>query len=99
MLMASKQAVPVSLCEVLRQIFCHHDRRSLDRDYQNRYSALAAFYTMIHAPASTTMEEIFIRATSLSIASPIPAVSAFEKSDFLLEGPTSWKLASICIRL
>jgi hypothetical protein len=65
MLMASKQAVPVSLCEVLRQIFCHHDRRSLDRDYQNRYSALAAFYTMIHAPASTTIEEIFI----LSIAS------------------------------
>jgi hypothetical protein len=89
MLMASKQAVPVSLCEVLRQIFCHHDRRSLDRDYQNRYSALAAFYTMIHAPASTTMEEIFIGALS-----HIP-----EKSDYLFEGPTSWKLASICIRL
>jgi hypothetical protein len=92
MLMASKQAVPVSLCEVLRQIFCHHDRCSLDRDYQNRYSALAAFYTMIHAPASTTMEEIFISA--LSIASHIP-----EQSDYLLEGPTSWQLASICIRL
>jgi len=47
---------------VLRQIFFH--RRSLDRDYQNSYSAMAAFYTMIHAPASTTMEEIFIRALS-----------------------------------
>jgi hypothetical protein len=50
------------VCEVLRQIFCH--RRSLDRDCQNRYSAMAAFYTMFHAPASTTMEEIFIRASS-----------------------------------
>jgi hypothetical protein len=94
MLLATKQAVPVSLCVVLRQIFCH--RRSLDRDYQNRYSAMAEFYyTMIHAPASTTMEEIFIRA----LYRPFLQTETCEKSDYFLKGPASWNLASICIRL
>jgi hypothetical protein len=97
MLLATKQAVPVSLCVVLRQIFCH--RRSLDRDYQNRYSAMAEFYTMIHAPASTTMEEIFIRATLYRPFLQTEEFSAFEKSDYFLKGPASWKLASICIKL